>query len=159
MIHRFLRKILAAGCCMLLLAGCDTGAAENAAPRSIASESEGDRLIDSADLIGSVTSVEADGFAVQPTETDGDIAMQAAEDNDAAGTGTRVQLGEDGSVETAVIDVASGAVTTTAAAAADVRRGAYVAVFGDTQADGSILATRVVIVQYAQTTGEGGGDE
>ena len=122
-------------------------------------ESEGDRLIDSADLIGSVTSVEADGFAVQPTETDGDIAMQAAEDNDAAGAGTRVQLGEDGSVERAVIDVASGAVTTTAASAADVQRGAYVAVFGDTQADGSILAMRVVIVQYAQATGEGGGDE
>ena len=157
MIHRFLRKILAAGCCMLLLAGCGTGAAENT-PQTITSESEGDRLIDSADLIGSVTSVEADGFALQPTETD-DIAMQAAEDNDAAGTGTRVQLGEDGSVERAVIDVASGAVTTTAAAAADVQRGAYVAVFGDTQADGSILATRVVIVQYAQATGEGGGDE
>lgn len=143
---------------MLLLAGCDTGAAENA-PQAITSESEGDRLIDSADLIGSVTSVEADGFAVQPTETDGDIAMQAAEDNVAAGTGTRVQLGEDCSVERAVIDVASGAVTTTAASAADVQRGAYVAVFGDTQADGSILATRVVIVQYEQTTGEGGGDE
>lgn len=143
---------------MLLLAGCDTGAAENA-PQAITSESEGDRLIDSADLIGSVTSVEADGFAVQPTETDGDIAMQAAEDNDAAGAGTRVQLGEHGSVERAVIDVASGAVTTTAAAAADVQRGDYVAVFGDTQADGSILATRVVIVQYAQATGEGGGDE
>ena len=139
MIHRFLQKILAAGCCMLLLAGCDTGAAENA-PQAITSESEGDRLIDSADLIG-------------------DIAMQAAEDNDAAGAGTHVQLGEDGSVERAVIDVASGAVTTTAAAAADVQRGAYVAVFGDTQADGSILATRVVIVQYAQATGEGGGDE
>lgn len=158
MIHRFLRKILAAGCCMFLLAGCGTGAAENA-PQTITSESEGDRLIDSADLIGSVTSVEADGFAVQPTETDGDIAMQAAENNVAAGTGTRVQLGEDGSVERAVIDVASGAVTTTAAAAADVQRGDYVAVFGDTQADGSILATRVVIVQYAQATGEGGGDE
>lgn len=143
---------------MLLLAGCGTGAAENA-PQAITSESEGDRLIDSADLIGSVTSVEADGFALQPTETDGDIAMQAAEDNDTAGTGTRVQLGEDGSVERAVIDVASGAVTTTAAAAADVQRGDYVAVFGDTQADGSILATRVVIVQYAQATGEGGGDE
>lgn len=143
---------------MFLLAGCGTGAAENA-PRSITSESEGDRLIDSADLIGSVTSVEADGFAVQPTEIDGDIAMQAAEDNIAAGTGTRVQLGEDGSVERAVIDVASGAVTTTAAAAADMQRGDYVAVFGDTQADGSILATRVVIVQYEQTTGEGGGDE
>ena len=159
MIHRFLRKILAAGCCMLLLAGCDTGAAENAPPRSITSESEGDRLIDSADLIGSVISVEADGFGLQLTETDGDIAMQAAEDSDAAGTGTRVQLGEDGSVERAVIDVASGAVTTTAASAADVQRGDYVAVFGDTQADGSILATRVVIVQYEQTTGEGGGDE
>ena len=66
MIHRFLQKILAAGCCMLLLAGCDTGAAENA-PQAITSESEGDRLIDSADLIGSVTSVEADGFALQPT--------------------------------------------------------------------------------------------
>lgn len=158
MIHRFLRKILAAGYCMLLLAGCGTDAAENA-PQTITSESEGDRLIDSADLIGSVTSVEADGFAVQPTETDGDIAMQAAEDNVAAGTGTRVQLGEHGSVERAVIDVASGAVTTTAASAADVQRGAYVAVFGDTQADGSILATRVVIVQYVQTTGEGGGDE
>lgn len=143
---------------MLLLAGCDTGAAENA-PQAITSESEGDRLIDSADLIGSVTSVEADGFAVQPTETDGDIAMQAAEDNDAAGAGTRVQLGEDGSVERAVIDVASGAVTTTAAAAADVQRGDYVAVFGDTQADGSILAMRVVIVQYVQATGEGGGEE
>lgn len=143
---------------MLLLAGCDTGAAENA-PQAITSESEGDRLIDSADLIGSVTSVEADGFALQPTETDGDIAMQAAEDNDAAGAGTRVQLGEDGSVERAVIDVASGAVTTTATAAADVQRGAYVAVFGDTQADGSILAMRVVIVQYAQATGEGGGEE
>lgn len=143
---------------MLLLAGCDTGAAENA-PQAITSESEGDRLIDSADLIGSVTSVEADGFALQPTETDGDIAMQAAEDNDAAGAGTRVQLSEDCSVERAVIDVASGAVTTTAAAAADVQRGAYVAVFGDTQADGSILARRVVIVQYAQATGEGGGEE
>ena len=158
MIHRFLRKILAAGCCMFLLAGCGTGAAENA-PQTITSESEGDRLIDSADLIGSVTSVEADGFAVQPTETDGDIAMQAAEDNDAAGAGTRVQLGEDCSVERAVIDVASGAVTTTAASAADVQRGDYVAVFGDTQADGSILAMRVVIVQYAQATGEGGGEE
>lgn len=143
---------------MLLLAGCDTGAAENA-PQAITSESEGDRLIDSADLIGSVTSVEADGFGLQPTETDGDIAMQAAEDSDAAGAGTRVQLGEDCSTERAVIDVASGAVTTTAAAAADVQRGAYVAVFGDTQADGSILATRVVIVQYAQATGEEGGDE
>lgn len=143
---------------MLLLAGCGTGAAENA-PQTITSESEGDRLIDSADLIGSVISVETDGFALQPTETDGDIAMQAAEDNDAAGVGTRVQLGEDCSTERAVIDVASGAVTTTAAAAADMQRGAYVAVFGDTQADGSILATRVVIVQYAQATGEGGGDE
>lgn len=99
MIHRFLRKILAAGCCMLLLAGCGTGAAENT-PQAITSESEGDRLIDSADLIGSVISVEADGFALQPTETD-----------------------------------------------------------GDTQADGSILAMRVVIVQYAQATGEGGGEE
>lgn len=158
MIHRFLRKILAAGCCMFLLAGCGTGAAENA-PQTITSESEGDRLIDSADLIGSITSVEADGFALQPTETDGDIAMQAAEDNDAAGAGTRVQLGEDCSVERAVIDVASGAVTTTAASAADVQRGDYVAVFGDTQADGSILAMRVVIVQYAQATGEGGGEE
>lgn len=154
MIHRFLRTMLAAGCCLLLFTACS---AEDEAPAPTASA--GDQLIDGADLLGSVTRVDADGFAVQPTETDGDIAMQAAEDNDAAGAGTRVQLGEDGSVERAVIDVASGAVTTTAAAAADVQRGAYVAVFGDTQADGSILATRVVIVQYTQATGEGGGEE
>lgn len=155
MIQQFLKKACATALCLLFLTGC-SAASEGTAPPQAATASEGDQLIDSADLIGSVTSVEAGQLTVQPAEMDGDIAMQAADGHEDASTATIVQLRSDCTFEHAAIDVASGDVTATHATATDVQRQSDVAVFGDMQADGSILASRVVIVRYSGATGAGG---
>lgn len=155
MIQKVLKQACAAVWCLIVLSGC-TAAAEGTASQPVAAISEGDQLIDSADLLGSVIFVDTGQFTVQLTEMDGDIAMQTAEGHEDAGAAAIVQWHADCTFENAVIDAASGSVTTTPATAEDVKRQSDVAVFGDTQADGSILATRVVIVQYTGTTGVGG---
>lgn len=154
MIQHFLKSACAAALCLLLLSGCSTAADEPAPPSSAASE--GDQLIDSADLLGSVIQVDAGRVTVQPTEMDGDIAMQAADGQADASTATTVQLGDACTFACADIETASGEVTTMPATAADVKRQSDVAVFGEKQADGSILATHVVIVRYTGASGVGG---
>lgn len=149
MIHQLLTRISVLALCLLLLGGC------SAAPQT-AAQSEGDQLLDSADLLGSIVAVADETLTVQPVDVDGDLAMQAADGSDDASSNTRVQLGAQCSVETAVIDTASGNVTTSPATAAEIKRECEVAIFGETQRDGSILASRVVLLQYAGATDVGG---
>lgn len=155
MIQKVLKQACAAVWCLIVLSGC-TAAAEGTASAPTAAASEGDQLLDSADLLGSIVSVAGESLTVQPVEVDGDLAMQAADSSDNAENGTHVQLGAQCSVETAVIDTASGNVTMTPATAAEMKCQCEVAIFGETQHDGSILASRVVLLTYTGATGARG---
>lgn len=157
MIHNPIKQLFAATCCLLLLAGCDgVSSAQNTPASATVDKSEGDALFDNAILTGTVETLETDGFTVLPQETtsDGAIGMQAAPGHEDVSTVATVRPEDDCRFEHATITRETGAVETQSASASDVKRDAYVAVYGEKDADGTIGATRVVLVSYAGMEGE-----
>lgn len=157
MIYKKCRRsiTLAVLCCLLLTAcGAKDSAATTQQPQTSQAEqktsTQGDRLLDEATAVGDVLSVGEDSLTLLSAETsaDGTLMKQAASGTEDASAGSTVYYDANCQFENAVIDTSTGAVSSSAAVAGDVKRDASVAVYGDIQDDGSILATRVVLLHY-----------
>lgn len=156
MIQKMLKKCLVAGCCLLLLSGCSQVAQpKEEVPTKASAASEGDQLIDSADLLGSV-SARGDGqLTVQPQNNEKEgTAMVRAPGSGTSDSDVCVHYDNTCRFERATIDTTTGAVQTEKVSAEDVKTSSSVAIFGKTQDDGSMQATRIVILTYSGMDGE-----
>lgn len=157
MIQRKLKRVLGVGCCLLLLAGCTPALqTEETTPQGTVATSEGDKFLDSADLLGSVSALGDGQLTVQPQENnveDG-TAMVRAPGAEEDGSGVSVYYDESCIFERATINTATGALSIETIGAKDVKKVSNVAIFGETQTDGSIQATRIVVVVYDGMDGE-----
>ena len=153
---------------VLFLAGCGNSKGEQAADSgtSVNSQSENqagdtgasddggenstnlDNLVETASLRGSVADFQDGSFQVVPDQDDGQIAKSAAEGMESGMESTTVSYGEDCTFQIANINSSTGAVELEAATASDVKKSTSVYVYGETQDDGEIHATKVLITRF-----------
>lgn len=152
----------------LSLAGCGNSRGEQAADggTSVKSQSENqagdtgasddggenstnlDNLIETASLRGSVADFQDGSFQVIPDQDDGQTAISAAEGMESGMESTTVSYGADCTFQIANINSSTGAVELEAATVSDVKKSTSVYVYGETQDDGEIHATKVLITRY-----------
>lgn len=153
--------------CALSLAGCgssNSGQAANNEPSSYnqnENQSGGensntsnetstnlDDLLETALLRGSVADFQDGSFQVVPDQDDGQMVIAAAEGMESSMESTTVSYGEDCTFQIANINSSTGAVELEAATASDVKKSTSVYVYGETQDDGEIHATKVLITRF-----------
>lgn len=139
--------ILVALCCLLLFAGCHTENGEDTASRERAA-SAGDQLLNDAQLRGSVTATSGATLQVNPVEDDGETAVQAVANDEDDQSGVVADIAGGCVFEIATIDTATGDVRTEPTEAAAVKQETDVAIYGDWQKDGHILATKIYLLRY-----------
>lgn len=115
-------------------------------------------LLDSAVLKGTVTTFSDGVFQVSPTiEKDGgQTAMEAAPGQAEGMEQITVRYGESCQFQIAEIDASTGAAQFVESSAAEVKKQTSIAVFGEKQVSGEILATRILITRYSNATGVAG---
>lgn len=153
--------------CMLSLAGCGSSNTEqaknNQTPAYSQNESQPggentntsnetstnlDDLLETASLRGSVADFQDGSFQVVPDQDDGQMAKSAAEGMESDMESTTVSYGEDCTFQIANINSSTGAVELETATASDVKKSTSVYVYGETQDDGEIHATKVLITRF-----------
>ena len=122
----------------------DTGASDDVGENS----TNLDNLVETASLRGSVADFQDGSFQVVPDQDDGQIAKSAAEGMESGMESTTVSYGEDCTFQIANINSSTGAVELEAATASDVKKSTSVYVYGETQDDGEIHATKVLITRF-----------
>ena len=153
--------------CALSLAGCgssNSGQAANNEPSSYnqnENQSGGensntsnetstnlDDLLETALLRGSVADFQDGSFQVVPMEADAQTTKLAASGMESTLESTTVSYGEDCTFQIANINSSTGAVELEAATASNVKKSTSVYVYGETQDDGEIHATKVLITRF-----------
>lgn len=153
--------------CALSLAGCgnsNTGqAANNELPTYSQTENQSDGentntsnetatnlddLLETVLLRGSVADFQDGSFKVVPDQDDGQMIIAAAEGMESSMESTTVSYDESCIFQIANIDSSTGAVELKEAAASDVKKSTPVYIYGETQDDGKIHATKVLITRF-----------
>ena len=99
-------------------------------------------------LGGSVAEFQDGSFQVVPMEADAETVKSAANGMESTLESTTVSYGEDCTFHIANINSATGAVEFEAATASDVKKSTSVYIYGETQDDGTIHATKVLLPRY-----------
>lgn len=99
-------------------------------------------------LGGSVAEFQDGSFQVIPMEVDSQTTKLAANGMESTLESTTVSYGEDCTFHIANINSATGAVEFEAATASDVKKSTSVYIYGETQNDGTIHATKVLLPRY-----------
>lgn len=107
-----------------------------------------DVLLETVLLRGSVADFQDGSFKVVPDEDDGQMIIAAAEGMESSMESTTVSYDETCIFQTANIDSSTGAVELEAATASDVKKSTPVYIYGETQDDGEIHATKVLITRF-----------
>ena len=150
--------------CTLALAGCGSshtgeGTGGNApsqpsqnADTDPSEKGSGDELLDHAALKGTVSDFQEGSFQVMAdrTEDNGQTAVGAAPgmESESRMESTTVSYGGDCVFQIANIDSSTGAVDLEDAVSSDVKKSTSVAVYGETQENGEIHATKVLITRF-----------
>lgn len=146
--------------CILALAGCGSshtgkGSGGNApysqnADIDPSGKGSGDELLDNAALKGTVSDFQEGSFQVIPTQDKdhGQTAVEAAPGMESGMESTTVSYGADCTFQIAVFNSETGDVRFEDAAASQVKKSTGVAVYGETQENGEIRATKVYITRY-----------
>lgn len=115
-------------------------------------------LLDSAVLKGTVTEFSDGVFQVLPMiEKDGgQTAMEAAPGQEEGMEQITVRYEESCQFQIAEINASTGAAQFVESNAAEVKKQTSIAVFGEKQESGEILATRILITRYSNATGVAG---
>ena len=110
----------------------------------------GDELLDNAILKGTVSDFQEGSFQVVPTQDrdHGQTAVEAAPGMESGMESTTVSYGADCTFQIAVFNSETGDVRFEDAAASQVKKSTGVAVYGETQENGEIRATKVYITRY-----------
>ena len=122
----------------------DTGASDDGGENS----TNLDNLVETASLRGSVADFQDGSFQVIPMEVDSQTTKLAANGMESTLESTTVSYGEDCTFHIANINSATGAVEFEAATASDVKKSTSVYIYGETQDDGTIHATKVLLPRY-----------
>ena len=159
---KFTKAILILACAASL-AGCGNFRKETGADapsysqnpddgQSTNTSTEAQTLLDSAVLVGSVTDFQEGSFQAMANQTkdNGQTAVNAAPgmESESGMESTTVSYGEDCVFQIANIDTSTQAVDLEDAASSDVKKSTEVAVYGETQENGEIHATKVLITRY-----------
>ena len=99
-------------------------------------------------LGGSVAEFQDGSFQVVPMEADAETVKLAANGMESTLESTTVSYGEDCTFHIANINSATGAVEFEAATSSDVKKSTSVYIYGETQDDGTIYATKVLLPRY-----------
>lgn len=149
--------------CTASLAGCgniqkDTGTDAHSysqnpeGGQSTDTSNEAQALLDSAALVGSVTDFQEGSFQVMADQTkdNGQTAVGVAPgmESESGMESTTVSYGEDCVFQIANIDINTQAVNLKDASSSDVKKSTSVAVYGETQENGEIYASKVLITRY-----------
>lgn len=155
--------------CVLSLAGCGgnhTGQDDRETPADSQNESRTDNgdagtsggssenptdldeLLDTALLRGSVADFQNGSFQVVPDQDDGQTVIAAAPGMEDSSESTTVSYDGDCIFQIANINSSTGAVELEAAASSDVKKSTSVYVYGETQDNGEIHASKVLIPRY-----------
>lgn len=109
-------------------------------------------LLDAAVLVGSVTDFQEGSFQVMADQTkdNGQTAVGAAPgmESESGMESTTVSYGEDCVFQIADIDINTQAVNLEDTSSSDVKKSTSVAVYGETQENGEIHATKVLITRF-----------
>ena len=99
-------------------------------------------------LGGSVAEFQDGSFQVIPMETDAETTKLAASGMESTLESTTVSYGDDCTFHIANINRTTGAVEFEAATSSDVKKSTSVYIYGETQDDGTIHATKVLLPRY-----------
>ena len=116
---------------------------------------DADRLLDGADLIGTVTEFSGDGCRLIPTHQEeaegGGLAWSAAEGYEEEAEKITVSYGKDCSFQIAEVNILTAEASYKAASIEDVKKQTDLVLYGTYEEDGSLTAERVYI--YRRTEG------
>ena len=107
-----------------------------------------DDLLKTVLLRGSVADFQDGSFNVVPDQDDGQMIIAAAEGMESSMESTTVSYDESCIFQIANIDSSTGAVELKAATASDVKKSTPVYIYGETQDNGEIHATKVLITRF-----------
>lgn len=105
-------------------------------------------LLETSMLRGSVADYQEGSFQVVPDQDDGETVIAAAPGMESNTESTTVSYGQDCIFQIAHIDSTTGSVELEAASASDVKKSTSVYVYGETQDNGEIYATKVLIARF-----------
>lgn len=105
-------------------------------------------LLETSMLRGSVADYQEGSFQVVPDQDGGDTVIAAAPGMESSAESTTVSYGQDCIFQIAHIDSATGTVELEAASASDIKKSTSVYVYGETQDNGEIYATKVLIARF-----------
>ena len=154
--------------CALSLAGCGSSNSGQAAQNESSSYSQNenqsgggnadvsddtspnlDNLMETASLRGAVADFQDGSFQVVPDQDDGQMIIAAADGMESGMESTTVSYDENCIFQIANINSSTGAVELEGATSSDVKKSTTVYVYGDTQEDGEIHATKVLITRFS----------
>ena len=115
-------------------------------PNNVPASAE--ELLDSATTSGEVTAFSDTGLTINPLSvTDAGAAIMAADSENAENLLT-VNYLENCTFQLARISQSTGALTLETASAADIKKETSVAVYGETDVSGAILAEQIFLIRY-----------
>ena len=115
-------------------------------PNNVPASAE--ELLDSATTSGEVTAFSDTGLTINPLSvTDAGAAIMAADSENAENLLT-VNYLENCTFQLARISQSTGALTLETASAADIKKETSVAVYGETDESGAILAEQIFLIRY-----------
>lgn len=125
--------------------GFDSSTKDNQADYSSA-----DHLIDSATMIGNVTSFSNEGCSAnqQISEDGGQTAKIAAEGNNDSNAKVDISYREDCVFQIAQINIKTGAMTLQDASKSDVKKSSSILIFGEINSTHSLVADKIIITRY-----------
>ena len=105
--------------------------------------------METASLRGAVADFQDGSFQVVPDQDDGQMIIAAADGMESGMESTTVSYDENCIFQIANINSSTGVVELEGATSSDVKKSTTVYVYGDTQEDGEIHATKVLITRFS----------
>lgn len=156
-------KGMAVALCLASVTGCSAADTQGTDSSNLPIEEESgtsklDELLNDAVLKGTVTAFSDGAFQVSPMleKDNGQTAISVDPDQVESMEQITVRYEEDCQFQIAEIDASTGDARFAESNAAEVKKQTNIAVFGEKQESGEILATRVLITRYSNATGVAG---
>lgn len=172
-----LMKGILTGICVVIMAGCgvsenrntDSHAANVSEPRNsdnsldaskdhddpqaddgagTSDHTDGNSLISSSTLQGSVIDFSDSGCTVSPVTSDENTAVVAAPGNESEETNVSISYKTDCIFQTATINITTGKASISDASVSDIKKQTSLLIYGDLEDTHNLTATKIIIVRY-----------
>lgn len=143
---KFVRGILM-GICVLALSGCSVS--QNGNVKNTGNNTDGDELIRSSALQGSVAAFSDSGCTVSPVTNEGEnTAVVAAPGNENDETNVTISYKTDCIFQKANINITTGKANISDASVLDIKKQTSLLIYGDFEDTHHLAATKIIIVHY-----------